>query len=113
MQVMMLTNRNREGESDEMNVSLTPELENLVNEKVASGFYTSASEVVREALRLLFEQEEVRRLRIEELRREVEIGKDEIKQGRYQDYRSADDLINDIRARGQARVKARRKSKRK
>ncbi|HEX5083605.1 MAG TPA: type II toxin-antitoxin system ParD family antitoxin [Blastocatellia bacterium] len=94
-----------------MNVSLTPELENLVNEKVASGLYNSASEVVREALRLLFEQEEVRRLRIEELRREIKIGAGQIKQGKYKDYSSANDLINDIRSRGQARLKARRKSK--
>jgi antitoxin ParD1/3/4 len=36
-----------------MNVSLTPELEQLVNEKVRSGLYQTASEVVREALRLL------------------------------------------------------------
>jgi len=36
-----------------MNVSLTPELETFVQEKVRSGRYTSASEVVREALRLM------------------------------------------------------------
>lgn len=36
-----------------MNVSLTPELEKFVREKVASGLYNNASEVVREALRLL------------------------------------------------------------
>jgi antitoxin ParD1/3/4 len=94
-----------------MNVSLTPELESLVNEKVAGGLYNSASEVVREALRLLFEHEEVRRLRIEELRREIKVGADQIKRGKYKDYGSADNLIDDIRARGQARSKAKRKSK--
>jgi len=36
-----------------MNVSLTPDLERFVREKVESGLYNSASEVVREALRLL------------------------------------------------------------
>ena len=36
-----------------MNVSLTPELEEFVSAKVSSGRYNSASEVVREALRLL------------------------------------------------------------
>ena len=36
-----------------MNVSLTRELEDLVNEKVRSGLYQTSSEVVREALRLL------------------------------------------------------------
>jgi antitoxin ParD1/3/4 len=40
-----------------MNVSLTPELEQLVQEKVKSGRYLSASEVVREALRLLEERD--------------------------------------------------------
>jgi antitoxin ParD1/3/4 len=45
-----------------MNVSLTPELEELVNEKVRSGLYQTASEVVREALRLLKSRDdEVRR----------------------------------------------------
>lgn len=43
-----------------MNVSLTPALEKFVNAKVDSGRYNSASEVVREALRLLEEQENVR-----------------------------------------------------
>jgi len=39
------------------NVSLTPELQALVDSKVASGRYRSASEVVRAALRLLDERE--------------------------------------------------------
>jgi antitoxin ParD1/3/4 len=94
-----------------MDVSLTPELENLINEKVASGRYNSASEVVQEALWLLFEQEEFRQLRIEELRRDIKAGADQIEQGEYKDYGSADDLIDDIRARSQARLKTNRKSK--
>lgn len=44
-----------------MNVSLTPEIENWVQEKVESGFYQSASEVMREALRLLRSYEEERK----------------------------------------------------
>lgn len=43
-----------------MNVSLTPELERFVSEKVESGLYNNASEVVREGLRLLKEQDEIR-----------------------------------------------------
>jgi len=57
-----------------MNVSLTPELEKLVNERVRSGMYSSASEVVREALRLLNDQEELRRRKLEDLRKEIQIG---------------------------------------
>ena len=57
-----------------MNVNLTPHLEELVRAKVDSGLYTSASEVVREALRLMEEQDCLRQARLEELRREVRKG---------------------------------------
>jgi antitoxin ParD1/3/4 len=43
-----------------MNVSLTPELEKFVEEKVESGLYNNASEVIREGLRLLIEHDEIR-----------------------------------------------------
>jgi antitoxin ParD1/3/4 len=43
-----------------MNVSLTPELDKFVFGKVESGRYNSASEVVREALRLLEEHDRAR-----------------------------------------------------
>jgi antitoxin ParD1/3/4 len=64
-----------------MNVSLTPELERLVAEKVESGMYTSASEVVREGLRLLQERDELRRTRLEELRREIARGVEQADRG--------------------------------
>lgn len=40
-----------------MNVSLTPKLEEFIREKVSSGLYNNASEVVREALRLLVKRD--------------------------------------------------------
>ena len=49
-----------------MNVSLTPELEELVSQKVATGMYHSASEVVREGLRLLRERDEFRQRQFEQ-----------------------------------------------
>jgi len=54
-----------------MNVSLTPELEKFVDEKVKSGLYNSASEVVRESLRLLRREDEIQQLQLEELRKEI------------------------------------------
>ncbi len=51
-----------------MNVSLTPELEQLVQEKVASGLYQTASEVVRDALRLLKERDMRQELFLREAR---------------------------------------------
>ena len=59
-----------------MNVNLTPQLEELVRSKVSSGLYTSASEVVREALRLMEEQDRLRQVKLAELRREVRKGLD-------------------------------------
>ena len=59
-----------------MNVNLTPQLEELVRSKVSSGMYTSASEVVREALRLMDEQDRLRQAKLDELRREVRKGLD-------------------------------------
>ena len=47
-----------------MNVHLTPELELLVQTKVQSGRYNSASEVVREALRLMEQKDEVRTIEL-------------------------------------------------
>src|SRR5690606_12959594 len=57
-----------------VNVSLTPELEDLVHARVRSGRYTSASEVVREALRLLADWDELRDLRVQEVRAQVAEG---------------------------------------
>ncbi len=51
-----------------MNVSLTPELEQLVQEKMASGLYQTASEVVRDALRLLKERDMRQELFLQEAR---------------------------------------------
>ena len=59
-----------------MNVNLTPQLEDMVRQKVASGRYTSASEVVREALRLMDEQDSLRAARLEQLRQDIRAGID-------------------------------------
>ena len=57
-----------------MNISLTPQLEELVKKKVDSGLYVSASEVMREALRLLDERDRLQAMRLEELRGEIQKG---------------------------------------
>ena len=57
-----------------MNISLTPHLEEMIREKIASGSYTSASEVVREALRLLEQEDQLRSLKLQSLRQDVREG---------------------------------------
>ncbi len=51
-----------------MNVSLTPKLEAFVKTKVKSGLYNNASEVLREALRLLQARDRIDRARLRRLR---------------------------------------------
>ncbi len=68
-----------------MNISLSSEFERLIEQKVKSGMYNSASEVVRAGLRLLQEQEEFRNLRFTELKHEIQRGLDDIEQGRIID----------------------------
>ena len=57
-----------------LNVNLTPQLEDMVRQKVVSGLYSSASEVVREALRLMEEQDRVRAVKLEQLRQDIRDG---------------------------------------
>lgn len=57
-----------------MNVSLTDELGEFVNAKVSSGRYTSASEVVREALRLMERHEQVEAAKLQWLREAYQSG---------------------------------------
>lgn len=59
-----------------MNINLSPQLEELVRQKVASGLYTSASEVVREALRLMDAQDRIRAAQLEQLRQDMREGLD-------------------------------------
>lgn len=57
-----------------MNVSLTPELDKFVAAKVESGDYASASEVIRDGLRMLRAAEEARQAKLEALRKEIKKG---------------------------------------
>ncbi len=68
-----------------MNVSLTKELEVIVEQKVKTGLYTSASEVVREGLRLLQQRDEMREAKLKALRAEIQKGIDDLEAGRYRD----------------------------
>ncbi len=64
-----------------MNVSLTPHLEQIVQQRVASGLYSSASEVVREALRLLEKRDQLQNAQLERLRSDIAIGVKQAKSG--------------------------------
>ncbi len=72
-----------------MNVTLTPEIDRWLQEKAASGFYQSADEVVREALRLLRDFESVRERRLAALQADVQRGLDDLANGRSVEWTDA------------------------
>lgn len=64
-----------------MNVSLPPELEARVRQRVESGMYGSASEVIREALRLFEAYEQVKTTKFDSLRQDIAKGLDDVRDG--------------------------------
>jgi antitoxin ParD1/3/4 len=87
-----------------MKVSLTPDMERLVSDKVKAGLYPTPSEVLREGLLLLQKRDED----LASLRGEIEAGFEAIRRGEYEDYdaRSTRTLAADIKNRGRARLAA-------
>ena len=86
-----------------MNVSLTPELEKMVHGKVQTGRYNSASEVVREALRLMDERDKVKALHTDEIRKKIAAGLKSLDEGRYSD---GDEFFDQMEAELEAEIRA-------
>lgn len=66
-----------------MNVSLTDKMVDFVEREVASGDYASASELVRDALRLLERERDTQRAKLRALRDAIEVGDEEGRRGDY------------------------------
>ena len=65
-----------------MNISLTPKLEDLVKQKVNAGLYNSASEVIREALRLMEERDQLQLIKLQSLKDEISLGLKSLEAGK-------------------------------
>ena len=91
-----------------MNIHLTPELEEFVKQKVASGLYHSASEVICDALTLMEEIDRIREVRLEALRKEIQKGLDQVERGEdtVYDEHTLKDLFERIRVEGMRRLQA-------
>ncbi len=92
-----------------MNVSLTPELEKLIGDKVESGMYQTASEVVREGLRLLHERDVMREEKLKDLRGKIQVGLDQLERGEGVPFDET--LLEDIKRRGRERLAVRQRAK--
>ncbi len=75
-----------------MNFSLTPSLEQFVRDLAESGDYNNASEVVREAIRLLKHARERRGLKMDRLRAAIRQGDEALTRGEYSDLDSDREL---------------------
>ncbi|WP_068081854.1 type II toxin-antitoxin system ParD family antitoxin [Polycladidibacter stylochi] len=69
-----------------MHVSLTDRLDEYVREKVSSGLYNNASEVIREALRLKMATDESEELKLQCLRDAIEPAWQQAERGEFADY---------------------------
>jgi antitoxin ParD1/3/4 len=71
--------------SSQLTITVTQELEAFIRERVASGRYDTASDVVREGLKLLEMREQEREAALEEIRREIEVGLEQARAGQLRD----------------------------
>jgi antitoxin ParD1/3/4 len=104
-----------------MHVNLTPTLDEYVLAKVKSGRYNNASEVIREAVRRMQDEEaeratasEYSRSEIEQIRRDVQLAVEQIERGESKDYDGEEglkQLIRDVRAQGMRQLAALRRKK--
>lgn len=90
-----------------MNISLPDNLKSFIDARVSNDGYGNVSEYVRDLVRQdqkRKEQEESERKYLEQLREDVQIGLDALKEGKFTKYDSADDLINEVIREGQKRL---------
>lgn len=90
-----------------MNISLPDNLKSFIDVRVSNDGYGNVSEYVRDLVRQdqkRKEQEESERKYLEQLREDVRIGFEDLKEGRTTKYDSAEDLINDVIKEGQKRL---------
>jgi antitoxin ParD1/3/4 len=71
--------------SSQLTISLTPELEAFIRDRVASGQFNTASDVVYEGLRLLERRQRDREAALDEIRREIEVGLEQARAGQLRD----------------------------
>ena len=76
-----------------MNVHLGSALDEFVAGLLKSGYYQTQSEVLREGLRLLKEREEIKRLRLAELRKEIALGGEQADRGEFVDGKTRETRI--------------------
>jgi antitoxin ParD1/3/4 len=86
-----------------VNVNLGTVFDQFVTDLLKTGHYQTQSEIVREGLRLLEEKEELKKLRLAELRKEIAMGSAEADRGEFVD---GEETFSAIRTRSAGRKRA-------
>lgn len=94
-----------------MDVLLSKELETFISDQVKRGNYLSTDEVIGEALLLLKQEEQVKEIQREELRKELQPAIDQLRRGEGKAYSSGEALAEDIISRGMQRLAERQNNK--
>jgi antitoxin ParD1/3/4 len=78
-----------------MNIALAPELQTWVESRVQSGLYSSSTDVIQEALRLMVRLEQSQTAKLEELKALIDLGLKSAESGRLNVVN--DELITEIK----------------
>ena len=93
-----------------MEITLTPEMEKMISEELATGNYISPTHVLCEGLLYLRTHRIPKEVRLENLRCEVQKGIDAMRAGDYKTYDSADDMMEDIIKEARSEFEAQKKN---
>ena len=88
-----------------LNISLPDRFSRFITEKVATGGYRDVNEYLITLIAADHEREFMQSERLEELRREVNLGLTELNGGDFAEYSSGEHLASDVKARGRAWLK--------
>jgi putative addiction module CopG family antidote len=94
-------------------VSIAREQKRFIDRMVKEGNYVSSGEVVRDGLRLLQEREHVQKLRVEEIRKQIQKSMDALEGRDYirLDREGLKDFVEKFKREGLRRLNARRRRK--
>jgi antitoxin ParD1/3/4 len=92
-----------------MNISLTPEQEEMVNAQIESGLFYAPTQVIDAALRLLQDQAVLHEHRLDDLRKKIAVGLEQIARGEVHTYKSGAEFMRDIKAESRKRPAERKR----
>lgn len=92
-----------------MEITLTPEIEELLKKEMETGDYVSTTDILREGLLLLRSKKIPAEVKLENLKSEIYKGINAVKQKDFQEYDSAEELIEEVIIEARAEFRSKNK----